>query len=111
MRMSAGAIAANPSAVLMEVDRTVGANEYRSNLYVSGRLDGRTPAAGEIARPDFSSGWYAAFPAGIDHRPDAFTPTPGAPLAKAGTFSPYAPLDRLGNPRSARVDLGPVEAR
>ncbi len=32
----------------MEVDGTVGENVYRSNLYVSGKLEGRTPNGTEI---------------------------------------------------------------
>ena len=48
VQISGGQATANPSALLMEVDNTVGANVYRSNLYVSGRLEGRTPNAQEI---------------------------------------------------------------
>jgi hypothetical protein len=50
VRMSGSTVTANPSATLMEVDDTVGANVYRSNLYISGKIDGRTPNAQETAR-------------------------------------------------------------
>jgi hypothetical protein len=111
VRISGGAVSANPAAMLMEVDNSVGANEYRSNLYVSGRVEGRTPAAGEVARPDFSPGWYALFPTAPDRGPDGFSPTGSAPFLNGGAFSPYAPVDRRGTPRPDRVDLGPVEIR
>lgn len=111
VRIGGGAVSANPSAVLMEVDNTVGGNEYRSNMYVSGRLEGRTPAAGEAARPDFSPSWYTQFPTAVDRGPDGFAPAGAAPFLNAGAFSPYAPVDRRGTSRSDRVDLGPVEIR
>jgi hypothetical protein len=111
LRASGNAWTANPSAVLMEVDNSVGANDYRSNLYVSGRLNGRAAGAGEVARPDFSPAWYVALPTGLDRNPDAFRPAAGAPFLNAGAFSPYAPADRNGVARPERVDLGPLEAR
>jgi hypothetical protein len=95
----------------MEVDNSVGGNEYRSNLYVSGRLEGRAAAASEVARPDFSQSWYAGFPTSVDRGPNEFVPAPAAPFLNAGSFSPYAPVDRRGAQRSDRVDLGPVEIR
>ena len=42
VRMNGGDVTANPSALLMEVDDTVGENIYRANLYVSGKLEGRS---------------------------------------------------------------------
>ena len=45
VRVDGGNVTANPSALLMEVDGTVSANVYRSNLYISGRIEGRSPNA------------------------------------------------------------------
>ncbi len=55
-------VTANPSALLMEVDGTVGENVYRSNLYISGTLEGRVPGSDEIAIANFSPSWFARFP-------------------------------------------------
>ena len=43
INIASNEVAANPSAVLMEVDDTVGTNVYRSNFYVSGKIEGHTP--------------------------------------------------------------------
>ena len=48
-----GKVTANPKALLMEVDDTVGDNVYRSNLYVSGTIEGRAPSDDETALADF----------------------------------------------------------
>ena len=109
VRIDGNGVAANPSAVLMEVDKTIGANDYRTNLYISGRMDGRTPSAQETARTDFSPGWYASFPTAIGSRRDALMPVAGAPFLGAGALTPFAPVDRNGVVRSGRVDLGPIE--
>lgn len=104
-----GTMTGDPSALLMEVDDTVGDNIYRSNLYASGRIEGRTPNATETVREDFSPGWYARFPTDISHDPNDFTPAPGAPFLDLGTRLPDATTDRNGALRSDRVDLGPIE--
>ncbi len=109
VRISGGTAAANPSALLMEVDNTVGANVYRSNLYVSGRLEGRVPNAEEFARADFSPLWYTRFPVALNHNPNDFRPTASAPFLEKGTLSPHAPRDRNNVVRSGMVDLGPIE--
>jgi hypothetical protein len=89
----------------------VRANDYRGNLYISGRIEGRAPTPDERARGDFSRGWYADFPTTLRAGPDAFRPAPGAPFLGAGTRSPFAPVDRNGVPRAERVDLGPAALR
>lgn len=109
IRVNGATVAGNPSALLMEVDGTVGENVYRSNLYVSGRIEGRPPNASESGRSDFSPAWFAKFPAGMSHDPDDFRPNPGAPFLGMGGPSPDAPTDRLGAARSGKVDLGPIE--
>jgi hypothetical protein len=93
----------------MEVDDTVGANVYRQNLYVSGKLDGRSPNAQEIVRPNFSASWFSKFPSVLNHDPGDFGPTAGAPFLGIGTLSPDAPTDRTGARRAGKVDLGPIE--
>jgi hypothetical protein len=50
VRMSGSTVTANPSATLMEVDDTVARTCIASNLYISGKIDGRTPNAQETTR-------------------------------------------------------------
>jgi hypothetical protein len=107
--ITGGKVIANRSATLMEVDDTVDANVYRSNLYVSGKIDGRTPNAQEMVRTDFSPDWFARFPAALNRDPNDFKPTERAPFLGAGQLSPYAPSDRNGAVRSGKVGLGPIE--
>lgn len=102
-------VTANPSATLMEVDDSASENLYRSNLYVSGTIDGRTPNAEETALEDFSASWFANFPTDVNHDPNDFTPAARAPFLGMGTLSPDAPSDRNGAVRSGQVDLGPIE--
>jgi len=104
-----GKVTANPKALLMEVDDTAGDNVYRANIYVSGHLEGREPGAEETAREDFSMGWFANFPAALNHDPNGFTPTAEAPFLGLGTLSADAPADRNGTARNGKVDLGPIE--
>lgn len=104
-----GAVAANPDALLMEAGDTAPGNIFRSNLYVSGRIEGRVPADGETALEDFSTGWFARFPVAIEDDPDGFAPTPAAPFLGMGQLSPAAPFDRNGVRRGGSVDLGPIE--
>ena len=104
-----GAVASNPSALLMLVDDTVGENVYRSNLYVSGRLEGREPDANELREDEFVAEWFKNFPAALNDDPNDFTPTAGAPFLAKGKLSPAAPLDRNGKAREGKVDLGPIE--
>ncbi len=106
-----GKAVANPKALLMEVDDTVGDNVYRDNLYVSGYVEGREPGAGEQAREDFSPTWFQSFPTGLNHNPNDYTPTAGAPLLGIGKLFTDAPIDRNGTPRSIAPDLGPIEMR
>jgi hypothetical protein len=102
-------ITANPKALLMEVDETVGKNIYRGNLYVSGFLEGREPSEEEKAREDFSPGWFANFPARLQHDPGVFMPTADAPFLNLGKLSADAPADRSGALRADPADLGPIE--
>ena len=104
-----GKVTANPKALLMEVDDSAGDNVYRGNLYVSGHFEGREPGAEETAREDFSMGWFANFPAVLNHDPNGFTPTAEAPFLGLGTLSADAPFDRNGTQRKGKVDLGPIE--
>ncbi len=101
--------AANPKALLMEVDETAGGNVYRGNLYVSGHLEGREPNGDETAREDFSPAWFASFPATLQHDPNVFAPTAEAPFLGQGRRSPDAPVDRNGAARPDPADLGPIE--
>jgi hypothetical protein len=110
VRVNGGTVTANPQALLMEVDGTVDANVYRENLYVSGKMEGRTPNAQETAQADFSSDWFRNFPTVMNHDPNDFTPAAGAPFRGMGTLSQFAPSDRNGTVRSGKVDLGPIAA-
>jgi hypothetical protein len=102
-------VSANPNALLMEVDGTVGENIYRGNLYVSGKLEGRTPGSDEFVVQNFSPAWFAKFPAALNRDPADLRPMPGAPMIGRGAPSPAALADRAGVPRSGQVDLGPIE--
>lgn len=109
VRLSGDGAAANPSALLMEVDDTVGDNVYRSNLYVSGKVEGRAPSEQEAVLAEFSPAWFLRFPVRMNHDPMDFRPTAGAPFLGMGRLSPDAPADRTGSARSGAVDLGPIE--
>lgn len=110
IQIDGGKAMANPSALLMEADTTVGGNAYSSNLYVSGTLEGRAPNAQEFRRATFSPQWYRRFPVALNHNPNDFKPTEKAPFLEMGTLSPYARRDRNAVLRSGTVDLGPIEA-
>jgi hypothetical protein len=109
VRVTGAGVTANPSATLLGVDNTVGENVYRSNLYVSGRIEGRTPNGDETAVANFSAEWFARFPAGLNHDPGDFRPTAKAPLLGKGALTAGAPADRGGTARTGQVDLGPIE--
>ena len=100
---------ANPSALLMETDPSSGNNVYQTNVYVSGKLEGRTPGQGETVLPDFSQAWFTAFPTAIGEAPSGFMPTAGAPFLNKIKLSPDAPADMNGTPRRDPSDLGPFE--
>lgn len=108
IRIKGGTVTANPSALLMEVDGTVGANVYRSNLYVSGRVEGRTPGANETARGDFQPSWFTRFPTALNHEPNDFTPTANAPFLGMSAPSAFAPADRNGVMRAGKGEPGPI---
>ncbi len=110
IQATGNATTANPRATLMEVDDTVGANVYRGNLYISGRLEGRAPANTEAALADFSPTWFARFPATLNHDPNDFKPTAAAPFVGTVARSPHAASDRNGVARSERTTPGPLEA-
>jgi hypothetical protein len=109
VKADGGSVTANPDALLMEVDDTVGDNQYRANLYVSGTIEGRTPNDEETALKEFSTGWFTNFPAEVNHDANDFTPTAEAPFLGMGTLSADAPTDRNGTVREGKVDLGPIE--
>ena len=102
-------VKANPSALLMETDATSANNVYRSNVYVSGKFEGRKPDAEEIALPEFSQTWFGAFPTAIGDAVSGFAPLATAPFAKKGKLSPDVPADMLGKRRSDPSALGPID--
>ncbi len=106
-----GDVTANPSAMLMEVDDTVGDNTYSGNLYVSGKIEGHEPGSDEVSRDDFSAGWFAKFPTAVGGSPNDFTPTADSPAIGAGKLLADSPADRNGTARSGDVDLGPIEVK
>ncbi len=107
--LTGGKVAANPKALVMEVDGTVGENVYRSNFYASGKFEGREPGEGEIVTDEFSASWFTKFPLALNHDANDFTPTATAPFVGKGSQSPDAPADRNGGLRSGKADLGPIE--
>jgi hypothetical protein len=110
VRLDGDTVSENSSALLMQVDNTVAANLYHSNLYIAGRIEGRTPNPDETVRTDFSAGWFAKFPTALNRDPNDFRPTTQAPFRGTGTLSRYAPTDRNGAARAGKVDLGPIES-
>ena len=102
---------ANPKALLMEVDETVGDNVYRSNLYIGGYIEGRSAGADETAREDFDPGWFTKFPVVAGDAATGFIPAASAPFLKAGKLSPDAPVDFHGAQRADPADLGPFQQR
>jgi hypothetical protein len=108
LRVNGGAVAANPQALLMDVDDTVGGNAYRGNLYVAGKMEGRTPNGQEHTSEAFAADWFTKFPAALNHDPNDFTPTTRAPFFGKGAFIPQAATDRNGRRRTGEVDLGPI---
>jgi hypothetical protein len=103
--------AANPKALLMEVDDTAGDNVYRDNLYISGHLEGREVGGEETALGDFDPAWFARFPTALNHDPNAFTPGENSPALGRGKLLSDATADRNGAARTDPAALGPIEAR
>ncbi len=109
--VNGGNVAPNPSAVLMEVDGTVGDNAYRSNLYGPGQLEGRSAADSEIVLPAFEPAWFAKFPVTASDGPEGFAPVPSSPLHGKAALNADALFDRSGNARADAADLGPIEVK
>lgn len=102
--------AANPAATLMEVDDSVGANIFRSNLYIGGGLiEGRSVANGETARPDFDMEWFTAFPTTAQETVAGLKPAATAPFVNSGELISAAPADRDGVARNGKTTPGPFE--
>ncbi|MGE0023008.1 MAG: right-handed parallel beta-helix repeat-containing protein [Hyphomicrobium sp.] len=99
----------NPTAILMEVDDTGEENVFRSNFYISGALEGRSPGDEEAVREDFSPAWFKHFPTSLNHDANDLAPTAEAPFVGIGAHFDGAPSDRNGAPRAEEVDLGPIE--
>lgn len=104
-----GEVTENPTATLMEVDDTADANDYRSNMYISGLVEGRTPNESESLREDFSPQWFKAFSVEGSHNPNNLAPTEDAPFVDIGAHEANAATDRNGARRGEEVDLGPIE--
>lgn len=109
VRINGNVVSANPSALLLDVEATSGDNIYRSNLYISGKTEGRDPNAQETTRPDFSSAWFAKFPTSLNRDPGDFRPTPQAPFLAKGPVSNAASADRIGTARNGQAHLGPLQ--
>jgi hypothetical protein len=104
-----GAVSANPQALLMEVDGTVGGNTYQGNVYVGGRIEGRAANAGEQVIAGFDSSWFAGF-GGLVTTPFLdYRPTAGAPFAGGAALQPEAPLDLAGAARRDPTTSGALE--
>lgn len=109
VKVDGGSLAANPSAVLMEVDDSTSDNIYRANVYISGRIDGRSPNAEEKVVSELSPAWFSHFPLALNHVANDFGPAPGSPVLDMGDVSPDAPVDRNGVARQGKVAAGPIE--
>ena len=109
VRVNGDRVTANPSALLMEVDGTVGENVYRSNLYVSGKIEGRTPNGNETAVADFAPDWFAKFPAALEPRSERLQADREGSLSREEACAfPGAPTDRNGAARTGgQVELRP----
>jgi hypothetical protein len=103
-----GPVAANPNALLLEADGTVGANVYSRNVYVGGRFVGHEPGAGELRQTSLDPAWFAAFPVSVEHVVTGFAPTAAAPWVTAGQLLRDAPVDYFGKARSGSTALGPI---
>ena len=99
------------TTTLVNVDGTTDSNTYEHNMYIGGRLMGRTPEADEHTGT-FAAAYWAAWPESATG-PGAVTdyvPTASAPFLNLGMLLAIAPFDRGGSTRVAPVDLGPFEA-
>ena len=106
-------VTANPRAVFMETDGTVGANVYDHNDYISGIFDGdapHAPNASEAVRATFDPAWFAAFPTALDHSAAAFAPSATAPFRRLAPRLPGALEDLAGVTRTDPTDPGPLQS-
>ena len=109
VRIDGGTVTANPSALLMEVDDTVGENIYRSNLYVSGKLEGRTPNGEETARARLLAGLVREVSRRAEPRSERLQADRGGSLPRQGRAPSRRALrpvrgraHRAGRPRADR---------
>jgi hypothetical protein len=101
--------AGSGNALLMEVDGTAGANTYRGNVYIAGRIEGREPGEGEMVLEELAPGWFKSLPGSVEDGADGFLPTPEAPFLGRAEALADAPADRTGAVRSGNVEPGPFE--
>lgn len=99
---------ANPEALLLEVDDSVGDNVYTRNAYIGGRIDGRDPGDGEMRESAVEPSWFVGFPLDLQHAVAGFKPVEDAPWAAAGEVLADSPADMLGERRSSPTALGPL---
>lgn len=111
LTINGGSVEANPSAVIMEVDASAAGNSFAANLYVSGKVEGRSPDDSETVQADFSTSWFVNFPTGAQGKATDFTPAAGSPLLDQGPLISEAASDRNGVTREGRTDLGPIEVK
>jgi hypothetical protein len=93
----------------MEVDDTVGANQYRHNHYIQARLEGREPNAQEQVSATLNKAWFQAFPEAASRDVSSWAPSASAPFLGKGERLPNVTRDRAGKLRTASTDLGPFE--
>ncbi|MFO0727887.1 MAG: right-handed parallel beta-helix repeat-containing protein [Myxococcota bacterium] len=103
--------AANPSALLLEVDATVTANTWVGNTWVSGMLDGRTPSAQEVRLNTFDPAWFNGFGGAVGSPVTDYRPRSASPLAGSVPRRAELPIDFTGAARGDPTTPGPFEAR
>lgn len=110
LNVNGNSASANPNALLLEIDNSVGNNVWIGNTWVSGQLSGRTPNAREIVISTFDPAWFTGFGVTVTTPVGGFHPR-GAPLAGAVPRIPSVPIDFTGAARSDPTASGPFEAQ
>ena len=100
---------ASGAGVVMQIDSTVDQNVYEGNVYVGGKLLGRTVGSNEYAEASLDPAWFAGW--SLTPTLSGLVPVAGTPFAKKGNLLTEAPLDYFGVVRTSPVDIGPFSVR
>jgi len=92
LALNTAGTAANPNAILVEVDSTtLPTLNFSSNYYVKGKYDGYTPNPTEFESDTFNVNWFTNFPTDAMGQQSDYTPTNNAPFSK---FGGWLPIDK-----------------